>query len=129
VVATVGSGISIGSSATPTAKKTVKMVETGTDIQGRMPPEVIRRIVRANFPRFRACYEVGLKTNPSLAGTVITRFVIDNSGAVESAASGGGTLGSGTVSACVLGVFRTLSFPAPEGGKVTVTYPINFQPE
>ncbi|MBK7394912.1 MAG: FHA domain-containing protein [Myxococcales bacterium] len=107
--------------------KTVKMIETGTDIQGRLPPEVIKRIIRANFPRFRACYETGLKKDPGLKGTVSVRFIIDTTGAVESANLSGGSLSDGQVSGCVLGVYKTLSFPEPEGGKVMVTYPIDFQ--
>jgi hypothetical protein len=107
--------------------KTVKMIEAGTDIQGRLPPDVIKRIVRANYPRFRACYESGLKRDPGLKGTVSVMFIIDTSGAVESASSAGGTLTDGTVTSCVVGVYRTLSFPEPEGGKVRVTYPIDFQ--
>jgi hypothetical protein len=107
--------------------KTVKMIEAGTDIQGRLPPDVIKRIVRANYPRFRACYESGLKRDPGLKGTVSVMFIIDTSGAVESASGAGGTMTDGTVSSCVVGVYRTLSFPEPEGGKVRVTYPIDFQ--
>jgi hypothetical protein len=109
--------------------KTVKMIETGSDIQGRLPPEVVRRIIRANFPRFRACYEQGLKRDPGLKGTVGVRFIIDTTGAVESANLSAGSMSDGQVSACVLGVYRTLSFPEPEGGKVLVTYPIDFQGE
>lgn len=107
--------------------KVVKMIETGTDIQGRLPPEVIKRIIRANFPRFRACYEQGLKKDPGLKGTVAVRFIIDTTGAVESANLSGGSMSDSQVSSCVLGVYRTLSFPEPEGGKVMVTYPIDFQ--
>ena len=109
--------------------KNVKMIETGTDIQGRLPPEVVKRIIRANFPRFRACYEQGLKKDPGLKGTVSVRFIIDTTGAVESASGAGGSLSDGQVSGCVLGVYRTLAFPEPEGGKVMVTYPIDFQNE
>jgi hypothetical protein len=109
--------------------KTVKMIETGTEIQGRLPPEVIKRIIRANFPRFRACYEQGLKKDPGLKGTVAVRFIIDTTGAVESANQAGGNMPDGGVSSCVVAVYRTLSFPEPEGGKVLVTYPIDFQNE
>jgi len=107
----------------------VKMIEKGTVITGKLPPEVIKRIVRANFPRFRVCYEQGLKKEPKLAGTVANKFVIDATGAVESVTAEGGTLPNEQVKSCITGVFRTLSFPEPEGGKVTVTYPLEFQRE
>jgi len=105
----------------------LKMIETGTDIQGQLPPEVIKRIIRANFPRLRACYQQALKKSPSIKGTVTTTFTIDSTGAVESASLGKGTVEDEPMKQCVLGVFNTLSFPEPEKGKVKVIYPIDFQ--
>jgi hypothetical protein len=114
---------------TPTKKgPKLKEPKEGMKLTGALPPEVVKRIVRANFPRFRACYQKGLMFDPALAGTVTTKFVIDPTGAVESPANEGGTLASPQVKACVLGVYRTLSFPEPEKGKVTVSYSIEFAP-
>ena len=56
-----------------------------TTVNGRLPPEVIQRIVRQNFGRFKLCYEDGLRKNPSLQGRVAVKFVIDRSGAVSTA--------------------------------------------
>jgi len=64
-----------------------------------------------------------------LKGTVGVKLVIDTTGAVESAALVPGTLSDTATQGCVLGVFKTLSFPEPEGGKVEVTYPIDFENE
>ena len=100
----------------------------GYSVSGRLPPEVIQRIVRQNFGRFRACYEDGLRTNPSLQGRVTVRFVIGRDGAVSNASDGGSDLPDAGVVACVVRAFRGLSFPQPEGGIVTVTYPITFSP-
>jgi hypothetical protein len=97
-------------------------------VNGRLPPEVISRIVRANMGRFRTCYENGLRTNPNLQGKVTTKFVIDRSGAVSSAADGGSDLPDRQVVQCVVRGFGNLSFPQPEGGVVTVSYPIVFNP-
>lgn len=113
--------------APPKLKLTVTMNDAGIDVVGRLPPEVVKRIARANFPRLRACYEQGLKKDPTLKGTVISRFVIDAKGAVESASSKGGAMPDKSVADCVVNVFRTLSFPEPESGKVTVTYPVDFE--
>ena len=95
---------------------------------GHIPPEVIQRIVRANFGRFRNCYENGLRTNPSLAGRIATKFVIDRTGAVGAVSDGGSDMPDRGVIACVNRSFYGLSFPQPEGGVVTVTYPIQFTP-
>jgi len=99
-----------------------------TQVSGRLPPEVIQRIVRQNFGRFRLCYENGLRNNPNLQGRVAVRFVIGRDGAVGQVANGGSDMPDGNVVSCVVRAFYGLSFPQPEGGIVTVTYPIMFSP-
>ncbi len=99
-----------------------------TIVSGRLPPEVIQRVVRQNHGRFRFCYEQGLTRNPNLEGRVSARFVIGRDGAVSNVADGGSNLPDSAVHSCVLGAFYGLSFPAPEGGIVTVSYPIQFSP-
>jgi hypothetical protein len=95
---------------------------------GRLPAEVIQRIVRQNFGRFRNCYETALRTNPSLHGRVATKFVIGRDGAVNQSSDAGSDLPDQNVVACVVRSFNSLSFPAPEGGVATVTYPIILTP-
>ena len=99
-----------------------------TDVTGRMPPEIIQRVVRQNFGRFRGCYESALRTNPNLEGRVTVAFVIGSDGAVGSASNAGSTLPDSAVVACVVRSFYGLSFPQPDGGVVRVTYPIAFTP-
>jgi hypothetical protein len=112
------------------AHKTASPVLRGSTptVSGRIPPEVIQRIVRQNFGRFRLCYENGLRTSPSLQGRVSIRFVIGRDGSVQSAANGGSDLPDASVASCVARAFYGLSFPQPDGGIVTVTYPIMFSP-
>jgi hypothetical protein len=110
------------------AKAPGKMRQGETVANGRLPPEVIQRVVRQNFGRFRGCYEAALRTNPNLAGRVAVRFVIGRDGSVGSASNGGSDLPDSGVVSCVVRGFFGLSFPAPESGIVTVTYPIAFSP-
>ena len=102
--------------------------EAIVSINGRLPPEIIQRTVRQNFGRFRFCYQQGLQTDPGLRGRVTVKFVIDRSGAVATAADGGSDLPDQGVVHCVVRGFGNLSFPQPEGGMVTVAYPILFSP-
>ena len=99
-----------------------------TQVNGRLPAEVIQRIVRQNFGRFRLCYENGMRANPNLQGRVSVKFIIDRSGAVSMTADGGSDLPDQGVVQCVVRGFGNLSFPQPEGGMVTVVYPIMFNP-
>jgi hypothetical protein len=99
-----------------------------TTVNGRLPPEVIQRIVRQNYGRFRLCYENGLRNNPNLQGRVQVRFVIGRDGAVSNVSNGGSDLPDAGVVQCVVRAYYGLSFPQPEGGIVTVVYPIMFSP-
>ncbi|HEY1693037.1 MAG TPA: AgmX/PglI C-terminal domain-containing protein [Polyangiaceae bacterium] len=108
--------------------KAPRIREGATSVNGRLPAEVIQRIVRQNFGRFRLCYENGLRNNPNLQGRVTVKFVIDRSGAVGMTADGGSDIPDSSVVQCVVRGFGNLSFPQPEGGMVTVVYPIMFNP-
>ena len=108
--------------------KSIGLHEGVPAVNGRLPREIIQRIVRQNFGRFRLCYENGLRGNPGLEGRVEVKFVIDRAGAVSLAADGGSALPNQEVVQCVVRGFRDLSFPAPEGGMVTVNYPIALSP-
>ena len=97
-------------------------------VNGRLPSEIIQRIVRQNYGRFRLCYENGLRSNPSLQGRVSARFVIGRDGAVSNVTNGDSDLPNASVVECVLSAYYTLSFPQPESGIVSVVYPIVFSP-
>ncbi|TKD12499.1 AgmX/PglI C-terminal domain-containing protein [Polyangium fumosum] len=109
-------------------------------VSGRLPPGEIQRIVRMNFGTFRACYQEGLKRNPDLEGRFGVLFVIGKDGRVTKAGArpdptaefaterAEPLLPDEKVVACVVGAFEKLVFPAPEGGTVTVMYPIQFSP-
>jgi hypothetical protein len=99
-----------------------------TTVSGRLPPEVIQRIVRQNYGRFRMCFEQGLARNPNLEGRVAVRFVIGRDGSVSNVSNGGSDLPDSGVVSCVISAYYGLSFPQPEGGIVTVVYPIMFSP-
>jgi Ca-activated chloride channel family protein len=97
-------------------------------VSGNLPAEVVQRIVRQSFGRFRLCYENGLRNNPNLQGRVSVRFVVGRDGSAGHVGNGGSDLPDATVVTCVVRAFYGLNFPQPEGGEATVTYPILFSP-
>jgi hypothetical protein len=99
-----------------------------TMVSGRLPPEAVQRVIRQRFGRFRGCYQRGLLRDAGLTGRVVVRFVIDRDGAVPAAVDGGSDLPDPEVIACVLSEFGGLTFTQPEGGIVTVIYPLVFSP-
>jgi hypothetical protein len=96
---------------------------------GHLPPEVIQRVVRQNFGRFTMCYQTGLRTNPNLEGRVTVKFIIGRDGAVQMSADAGSDIPDATVTQCVVRAFGGISFPSPDSGMVTVTYPLMFTPQ
>jgi hypothetical protein len=107
----------------PSLKQGKVEVETG------LPPEVVQRIVRQNYGRFRLCYENGLRSNPTLGGSVKTSFTIKSDGSVADAKDAGGDLADKAVHACIVRGFGNLTFPEPEPKKsIKVTYEVNLTP-
>ena len=120
---------------------TVLTLPDGTRVRARLAPEVIQKVVRANFAVFRTCYEAGLARSPKLEGRVSVRFVIGLDGKVSEAEEARDEapaeppagprakhMPDAEVVRCVLRGFRALAFPAPVGGVVTTTYPLSFAP-
>ena len=106
-----------------------RLREGAITVIGSLPKEVVQRIVRQNYGRFRLCYQDGLRSNSSLDGTVTTKFVIDKSGAVSKVSNEPSTTMPDTnVANCVTRAFGNLSFPQPEGGVVIVSYSLLFSP-
>jgi hypothetical protein len=108
--------------------KAPKVLAGATQVAGRLPPEVIKRIAKQHTGRFRYCYEKALLNNPKLEGKVVVRFVIGRDGAVINAANQGSTMPDAGVVSCVVSAFQALRFPQPEGGVVVVTYPLDMHP-
>lgn len=94
---------------------------------GKLEPEIVRRIVRREFGRVRMCYELALKQDPTLGGTVTVNFVIRPDGEVGKVTSSSELKHAETV-ACIERTFRGLGFPQHEGGLVTVAVPIELTP-
>lgn len=111
------------------ARTTPSIRQGATTVTGMLPPEVVQRIIRQNFGRFRLCYESGLAKNEKLGGRVTAKFTIDTTGAVSHLVDGGSDLPNKDVVACVVRGFANLSFPRPDGGgTAAVVYPIIFAP-
>ncbi len=92
------------------------------EVGGRLAPEVITRIMRQNLGRFRQCYTQGLQGDPGLGGVAEVRFVIDRSGALAGSEV---RFRNAEVRACLQRAMQHVSFPAPDGGLVTVVYKIS----
>ena len=100
-------------------------VRTATpDVRGALSHEVIRRVVHAHLDEVRACYARALAAQPTLSGRVEVRFIIAQTGAVQTAPIASSDLGAPEVDRCIAAAVQHWYFPAPDGGGiVAVTYP------
>jgi len=116
--------------ARPTATADAGRVEEPSDTQkrGHLAPALIQRVVRAAYGDLRKCYEDGLRASPNLVGRVTLKLVIDTDGHVAFAKAETSDLPNRTVVDCVVDRIRKVQFPSPEGGTVTVVYPLVFSP-
>jgi hypothetical protein len=102
----------------------------------QVDPKYIQKRVRDDlFPLARQCYAGALGRDPKLAGRIEIDFTIMGDprvgGVVGEAAIGKGTtLDDREFQTCVRESMMSVSFDAPpEGGEVTVVYPIEFSPD
>ena len=95
---------------------------------GRLAPAEIQERVRAHYADFRRCYEAGLTRNRQLSGLFQARFVIGVDGKVSSVSISHNSLPDCACAECIMDQFKRIVFPKPEGGVVTVVYPIAFEP-
>jgi len=77
----------------------------------------------------RGCYERGLRQNATLQGRLVISVRVGPGGQVCSAGVASNGLGDPGVASCVVGLFRSASFPSPEGGCVDTQVPMNFVPK
>jgi hypothetical protein len=98
-------------------------------ISGRLPPAVIQKVVRGSWESFRQCYDAVLAKKPDYTSRVSLRFVIQLDGSVGNAdVSPDSAPRDESLEGCLLAAVKQLRFPAPEGGIVTVVYPIVLSP-
>lgn len=107
-------------------------------IQWPIDAEGIRAAVADSLPQIRECYEEWLKTNDAIKGKVKVQFTIEldespealqkNRGKITAVEIKDSTLKHKLLEGCVGSVMGDLKFDAPQNGKTTVSYPIEFQP-
>lgn len=102
-----------------------------TVVLGSMDPDIIRRILMDNLPKFRFCYQSELeRAGSELQGVIKLNFVIGASGHVAQAGVDNSSNLPSQVKRCVVDVLRGIQFPEPlGGGTVEVKQPMNFYPK
>lgn len=85
-------------------------------------------VVASLRAQFRSCYQQGLQTDPTMAGTVLISAKVDADGSVVASDVGFAKGLSSEVATCLAGVVKAATFAAPGGTGSTLQIPITFQP-
>lgn len=97
-------------------------------VEGPLPRDIVRRIVRAHINEVRYCYLRGLNKNPELRGRVTVEFTIDINGKVRRSQIQTSTVADADVTQCTATATRRWTFPRPGGAAVTVTQDFTLMP-
>jgi outer membrane protein OmpA-like peptidoglycan-associated protein len=120
---------------TPGPTKIVSISALGTRVHGSLPPETVKRALRANFPSLRMCFEDSLlRSEGTTHGYVKIELEIGAHGGAQWATTRSTRIDSEhdvvvedpTMLRCIEAVVACIPFPAPEQGTVRVTYPLTF---
>ncbi len=84
------------------------------------------RVIAGLRPRFRACYQTGLNSDPSMAGKVQITAKIGPNGEVNSADVASNTGLSASVASCIARAIKNAQFSAPGGSGSTLSVPVTF---
>lgn len=111
---------------------------------GKLSQDAVENVIRSNYGRINGCYKAGLDRNPALRGRVVVRFVVDLRGDAKdvadardareitdnpAVAKGEPSIIDAAVIGCILDVFKSMKFTAPQGGSVKIFYPLTFAPK
>ncbi len=103
--------------------------ESSSQAGGRPIPHRITAHHVAPHLAARGCYERVLEREPGAEGTVVVSWTIERDGNVKSPIVVESELGDDPFRACIGREFAKMPcFPRPEGGSVTVRFPILFAP-
>ena len=113
-------------SGTPSHSSELRGFET--HVEGGLPEEVVRRVLRARRGALRSCYRDATRVLPALQVRVSLHLAIGRDGSVTSVQDAGSDIPSSGVVLCVIREFYGLSFPRPEAGTATVLHTLEFSP-
>jgi hypothetical protein len=89
----------------------------------------LRAQLGAKAAQARPCYERALRQNAHLQGRMKVGMRIGSNGSVCSANVTLNEVGDPGIATCVLQMFRSSTFAAPQGGCVDVEVPLRFEPK
>ncbi|GAB4289669.1 MAG: hypothetical protein Kow0090_02540 [Myxococcota bacterium] len=97
-----------------------------------LPPELdsdtIKRVVSANLPKLKGCYESELKRDPSLRGRITISLTVQGDGTIAEVELGKSNITGTTVESCLVKILKYWRFPEFKGENAVVEVPLILTP-
>ena len=97
--------------------------------KGTIQPAKVSNAMAAHLGAFKNCYGDQLSRSPNIAVELVLGFTIDADGTTRRGRVVRSTGMDQPMNHCVLDTLADVRFPAPEGGHVDVTFPLEFKPQ
>jgi hypothetical protein len=109
---------------------TEALAELGSvESTGYLAPDQIKAVFEEHHASFLECYAGGVLRHPGLSGKITLRLSIGEEGAVSELSVAENDVADCEVVRCIRTHVASIEFPHPEGGSVTLQYPIALQQE
>lgn len=99
----------------------------GSEVLGSLSQELIREVVRAHLNEVQSCAETAGMTPTAPSGQVTVRWKITSAGGVETPSLESSTVKNAEAEQCILTTLKSWSFPKPQGGPFTTSYPFELR--
>lgn len=127
-IGSLGSGGSKGTGQRKERKVSAKMSTKAGGVSGKIDKAAVRSTIRRYLGGVRHCYEMQLRVDPTIKGSVRIQFTISASGQVSGCSVTSDSMGNTLISSCVCRRVQRWRFPPPDEGTVTVSYTFVFTP-
>ena len=95
---------------------------------GEIDPALISRIIKNNKFELQLCFELALRRNQGVAGTMEWQWRLDSRGQISDMQLVKSTIEDSRMIQCVRQKIASWKFPRPRKGAIQVSYPFQFKP-
>ena len=106
----------------------VKKEKVKEPLVGELDPKLIEKIVNKNRFELQLCFELALRRNREVSGTMKWQWRLDSRGKISNLTLVSSSITDPVMKNCVRKKIAGWKFPRPRRGSVEITYPFYFKP-
>lgn len=102
--------------------------EVKEPLLGELDPRLIEKIISKNRFELQLCFELALRRNHNMSGTMKWQWRLDSRGKISDLTLVSSNIVDRQMKSCVMKKISSWRFPRPKRGSVEITYPFHFKP-